>query len=139
MALLLDTNVLSELRRPRPEPKVLEFIAEQDIEQLYVSVVTLAELRFGIELIVEPARRQALADWLAHTVRPMFEDRTLALTEDILLRWRVLIEAGRKLGHTFSQPDVLIAATAAHHGLRVVSRDSSGFLKAGVAVINPWD
>lgn len=136
---LLDTNVLSELRRPKPEPKVVTFVAAQPLDSLHVSTVTLAELRFGIELLSDAARRSELNDWLAHKVRPMFEQRVLQVTEDVMFKWRLLVEEGRKVGHTFSQPDLIIAATAQHHGLTVVSRDTADFAKARVAVFNPWN
>ncbi len=139
MALLLDTNILSELRRPKPEPKVVAFVAGQALEQLYISVVTLAELRFGIELVEEPTRRAVLNDWLTVKVRPMFDQRVLPVTEDIMLQWRLLVEEGRKVGHTFSQPDLIIAATAIHYGFAVVTRDRSDYDKARVQVLNPWD
>ena len=135
---LLDTNILSEIRRPRPEPKVLAFIAAQPLELLYVSTVTLAEIRFGIELLPEVERRSALNDWLVRKVRPMFEQRVLSITEDIMFKWRLLVEQGRKAGHTFSQPDPILAATAQHHGLTIVSRDTGDYLKVRVAVFNPW-
>jgi predicted nucleic acid-binding protein len=135
---LLDTNILSELRRPRPEPKVIAFIAAQPLDLLYVSTVTFAEIRFGIERVTDAARRAELNDWLAHKVRPMFEQRALAITEDIMLKWRLLVEDGRKAGHTFSQPDLLIAATALHHGLTVVSRDVGEYQIARAPVLNPW-
>jgi hypothetical protein len=139
MAWLLDTNVLSELRRPKPDARVVAFVAGRPLHQLYVSVVTLAEIRFGIERVGEPARRPELNDWLTHKIRPMFGDRVLPITEDIMLRWRLLVEEGRKVGHTFSQPDLIIAATALHHRLTVVTRDRSEYDKAHVPVINPWD
>jgi predicted nucleic acid-binding protein len=135
---LLDTNILSELRRPRPERKVVAFVAAQPLERLYVSAATFAELRFGIELVTDTGRRAALNDWLAHKVRPMFEQRVLAITEHIMFKWRLLVEEGRKAGHTFSQPDLIIAATALHHGLTVVSRDVSQYKKAHASVLNPW-
>jgi predicted nucleic acid-binding protein len=78
---LLDANILSELRRPRPERKVLAFIAAQT--SLCIAV-TFAEIRFGIELLADAGRRAELNDWLAHKVRPMFEQRVLAITEDII-------------------------------------------------------
>jgi predicted nucleic acid-binding protein len=118
---LLDTNILSELRRPKPERKVLAFIAAQPLELLYVSSATFAEIRFGIELIADANRRAELNDWLAHKVRPMFERRVLVVTEDIMFTWRLVVEDGRKVGHAFSQPDLIIAATVRHHGLTVVS------------------
>jgi predicted nucleic acid-binding protein len=97
MAWLLDTNILSELRRLKPEPRVLAFVAAHPLDEL------------------------------------------LPITEDIMLRWRLVVEEGRKVGHTFSQPDLIIAATALHHGLTMVTRDRRDFDRAGVAVVNPWD
>jgi len=135
---LLDTNVLSELRRPKPERKVLAFVAAQPLDLLYVSAVTLAEIRFGIELVADATRRGELNDWLAHKVRPMFEQRALVVSEDVMFKWRLLVEDGRKVGHTFSQPDLIIAATALHHGLTVVTRDVSDYQKARAPVLNPW-
>jgi predicted nucleic acid-binding protein len=135
---LLDTNVLSELRRPKPEAKVVAFVTSQALDRLYISAVTLAEIRFGIELIADVGRRAELHDWLTHTVRPMFDQRVLPVSEDVMFKWRLMVEEGRKAGHTFSQPDLIIAATAACHGLTVVSRDTSEFEHARVAVLNPW-
>lgn len=135
---LLDTNIISELRRPKPEPKVTEFIRAQPLEGLFVSIVTFAEIRFGIELLPDATRRSDLNDWLAHKVRPMFEQRVLAISEDVMFKWRLLVEDGRKAGHTFSQPDLIIAATAQHHGLTVVSRDTKEYVAARVDVFNPW-
>ena len=135
---LLDTNILSELRRSRPEAKVLSFVGAQPLERLFVSSVTFAEIRFGIELLGEPQRRAELTDWLTHKLRPMFEQRVLAVSEDVMFKWRLLVEEGRKSGHTFSQPDLIIAATALHHGLTVVSRDITDYARAGVPVFNPW-
>ena len=135
---LLDTNIISELRRPKPEPKVAEFIRSQPLEGLFVSIVTFAEIRFGIELLPDATRRSDLNDWLAHKVRPMFEQRVLAISEDVMFKWRLLVEDGRKSGHTFSQPDLIIAATAQHHGLTVVSRDAKEYVAVRVDVFSPW-
>jgi toxin FitB len=135
---LLDTNILSELRRSRPERKVLAFIAARPLEQLYVSAVTFAEIRFGIECVGDAGKRAELNDWLAHKVRPMFEERCLPVTEDIMFKWRLMVEEGRKAGHTYSQPDLVIAATALRHGLTLVSRDTSDYERARAPVVNPW-
>lgn len=135
---LLDTNVLSELRRPRPETKVVAFVEAQPLESLHISVVTLAEIRFGIELLANPGRRAELTEWLTHKVRPMFLQRVLPVTEDIMLKWRLLVEDGRKSGHTFSQPDLIIAATTLEHGLTLVSRDTKEYARAHVPVFDPW-
>ncbi len=136
---LLDTNVLSETRRPRPSPNVLAFLASKPTDVLFVSEVTFAEIRFGIEVIADATRRRELADWLEHKVRQSFEQRVLPVTEDIMFRWRLLVEEGRKIRHTFSQPDLIIGATALEHGLTLVTRDVSDFEKARVPVVNPWD
>ncbi len=135
---LLDTNVLSELRRPKPNPNVLGFVTAKPLDLLFVSIVTFAEIRFGIEQIADATRRAELNDWLTHKVRPMFENRALPVSEDVMFKWRLLVEDGRKAGHTYSQPDLIIAATGLHHGLTVVTRDTRDFAKAGVRVVNPW-
>lgn len=135
---LLDTNILSELRRPRPQAKVVGFVSSQPLDRLYVSSVTLAEIRFGIELVGGANRRAELYDWLTNKVRPMFDQRVLPVSEDVMFKWRLLVEDGRKSGHTFSQPDLIIAATALLHGLTVVTRDALDYEKAGVPIFNPW-
>ena len=135
---LIDTNVISELRKPRPEKRVVSFVSEQSLDTLFISTVTFAEIRFGIEKLNDPARRAQIAAWLENEMRHLFEDRVLPLSEDVLLEWRLIIEEGRKKGYTFSHPDVLIAATAVHHGLTVVSRNTREFAAAGARVFNPW-
>jgi toxin FitB len=135
---LLDTNVISELRKPRPNARVRAFVAAQALEELFVSSVTLAEIRFGIETVRDPIRRAELNDWLTHKVRPMFEQRVLEVSKEVMFKWRLLVEDGRKTGHTFSQPDLFIAATALHHGLTVVTRDVNDFELARVPLLNPW-
>jgi predicted nucleic acid-binding protein len=135
---LLDTNILSALRRPKPERKVIAFVAAQPLDRLFISSVTLAEIRFGIELVPDANVRRELNDWLAHKIRPMFEQRVLQVTEDIMFKWRLLVEEGRKAGHTYSQPDLIIAATGLHHGLVIVSRDVVDYEKTRVPLFNPW-
>jgi predicted nucleic acid-binding protein len=114
------------------------FVASQPLGHLFVSTVTFAEIRFGIECVADASRRAELQDWLTHRVRPMFEQRALPVSEDIMFKWRLLVEEGRKARHTFSQPDLIIAATALDRGLTVVSRDVSDFRNARVPVFNPW-
>lgn len=110
----------------------------QPLESLFVSSVVFAEIRFGIELVSDPARRAALNEWLGNRIRPLFEGRVLQISEDVMLKWRLLVEDGRKAGHTFSQPDLIIAATALHYGLTVVTRDTADYVRAGAPVFNPW-
>jgi len=135
---LLDTNILAELRRPRPEPRVLSFIAEQPLETLHISTVTLAEIRFGIEKLDDPGKRSSLTEWLTHRVRPMFDGRVLPVSEDVMLKWRLLMAEGRKIGHTFPQPDLIIAATGLCHGLTIVTRDIDDYTRTGADLLNPW-
>ena len=135
---LLDTNVISELRRARPNLRVLAFVAAQALEDLFVSTVTFAEIRYGIEALDDPIRRAELHDWLTHKVRPMFDQRVLEVSENVMFRWRLLVEQGRSAGHTFSQPDLIIAATALERGLVVVTRDTGDYKRARVPLLNPW-
>jgi predicted nucleic acid-binding protein len=135
---LIDTNVLSELRRPKPDSGVVSFVSEQPLDTLYVSVVTFAEIRYGIELLPHADKRMELNDWLEHKLRPMFAGRVLAIDEEVMLKWRLLVAEGRRRGHTFSAADLLIAATALRHGLTIVSRDTSEYEIANAPVRNPW-
>jgi len=137
-AYLLDTNVVSELRRPRPSPRVIAFLEGTPLKALFLSEVVIAEIRFGIETIVDMSRRAQLTAWLEGTIRPMYTGRILRLTEDTLLRWRVLLEFCRKRGHVVAEPDLMLAAIAAVNGLTVVTRDTAPFRKLGLDVVNPW-
>lgn len=111
---LLDTNVLSELRRPKPDLAVVRFIGRLPLETLDISSVTFAEIRFGTESIALTSRRIELTEWPTNRVRPMFEERVLPVSEDVMFKWRLLVERGRKAWSTFSQLDLIIAATALH-------------------------
>ena len=135
---LVDTNVLSEIERPRPSPKVLGFVRQTPLNVLFLSDVVVAEIRYGIEAAATSLRRDRLASLLRDVIRPMFVGRILPVTEDILVRWRWMVEAGRREGYTFEQSDALLAATAAHYGMTVMTRDIEPLERAGVAVINPW-
>lgn len=135
---LLDTNIISELRKPNCRPIVKQWSDSQPPQSFYLSTVTLAEIRFGIERTPDPAFRQELTQWLNQTLRPWFSDRILEVDEDVILTWRQMVETGRKQGYTYSQPDLFIAATAAMHTLCVVTRNIADFQKSGVTVFNPF-
>ena len=135
---LLDTNVLSELERPRPTPSVVAFVRQRPLNSLFTSEIVIAEIRFGIERATSSRRREELSRWLRNVIRPMFAGRVLSLTEDILLQWRLMADVSRRSGYTYPEPDFLLAATAFHHNLTVLSRDIEPFQRAGVAVVNPW-
>jgi toxin FitB len=133
---LLDTNILSELRRPKPNTKVVSFITQQHNELLFISVIAFAEIRFGIENVTDSKKRQELTFWLNSQLRPFFGNRVLAIDEEVMLRWRVLLESGRKIGRTYSQPDLIIAAAALAHDLTLVTRNTKDFETTGVKLLN---
>jgi predicted nucleic acid-binding protein len=136
---LVDTNVLSELRKPRCNPGVRRWVAAQPIATLFVSCVSLAELRFGIEkLDLGNGFRAELDAWLTQEIRPWMAGRVLDIDETIVLRWRWLVDAARAKRFTPTQPDLFIAATALQHNLGIVTRNVADFEAAGVAVMNPW-
>jgi hypothetical protein len=135
---LLDTNVVSAFRRAKQDERAVSFVAAQPMASLYLSVVSLAELRYGIERLEDLTKREDLKAWLNTRVRPMFDGRILPVSEDVMATWRVLVERGRRINHTFSQPDLIIAATALHHGLTIMTRDTHDFARTGVAYVNPW-
>jgi predicted nucleic acid-binding protein len=135
---LLDTNVISELHKARPNSKVLDFIGIQPGAILFVTEVTLAEIRYGIEQLGDAPRRADLHQWLERNLRPLFAGRVLAITEEVIVRWKTMIVEGRKRGRTFSQPDLFIAAIAVLEDLVVVSRDITEFVEAVVPAFDPW-
>jgi hypothetical protein len=135
---LLDTNVVSELRKPRPNSAVAEFVAAQPGEVLFTSEVTFGEIRFGIEQLEDAGRRTDINMWLNRTLRPLFFGRVFAITEDVIVRWKTMAVEGQKRRHTFGQPDLFIAAIAALEDLVVVTRDTGEFVTAGVPVFDPW-
>lgn len=135
---LLDTNVLSELRKPLPQTSVVDFVAAQKLESLFVSSVAFAEIRFGIEMVPDPSKRNELKDWLEQKLRPMFAERILPVNEDVIFRWRLLVEQGRKAGDTYSQPDLFLAATSLQYGSTLVTRNVVDFAGTGAKLFNPW-
>jgi hypothetical protein len=136
---LLDTNVISELRKANCDAQVKAWADSQPPTSLYLSRVTIAEIRYGIERSPTADRsRRRWEAWLTNELRPWFADRLLAVDEDVFVVWRRLIEKGKAVRHTFPQPDLFIAATAVLHDLCVVTRNSADFLRTGVSVLNPW-
>lgn len=136
---LLDTNIVSELRKPSCNANVKEWSDNQLPQSFYINTVTLAEIRFGIERLQDgDALKQELTEWLDSTLRPWFAERVLPVDEDVIVLWRQLVDAGRKQGYTFSQPDLFIAATALIHDLCVVTRNIADFEKAGVQIFDPF-
>ena len=135
---LLDTNVVSELRKKRPDTQVKAWSDAQVADSLFLSSITLAEIRYGIERQSDPKLRNELASWLDHRLRPWFAGRILPVNEDVILEWRRMAARGRESSITFSQPDLFIAATASVHSLVVCTRNEGDFRNTGVPVFNPW-
>jgi predicted nucleic acid-binding protein len=132
---LIDTNVLSELRRKAPDARVLQWFAQRPAGTLYLSVLTLGEIRKGIESLADPTRRLALLDWLETELPAFFMGRILPVDAPVADRWgRLVAQAGRPLPAI----DSLLAATAAQHGLTLVTRNVRDVAPLGVALINPW-
>jgi predicted nucleic acid-binding protein len=135
---LLDTNIPSELMRPRPEPKVEAWLAAQDITALFLSVVSIGELESGFATITDAGRRTRLEASLHGHLARLFQGRVLPVTQAIAARWGRLDGMRQSIGRPLSAPDGMIAATALEHGLTVVTRNTKDFDALGVALINPW-
>ena len=136
---LVDTNVLSELRKGiRCSPKVKAWVEAQQPQLLFLSRITMAEIRYGIEHTGDELFRHELTQWVDGHLLRWFAGRLLEVDEAVIVEWRRMVEKGRKENHTFSQPDLFIAATARVHGLGVATRNVEAFDGAGVAVLNPW-
>jgi toxin FitB len=135
LSYLIDTNVLSELRRREPDAGVVEWFAARPATTLYLSVLTLGELRKGVEAMPAGERRLRLLDWLEVDLPAFFSGRILIVDLPVADRWgRLQAEAGRPLPAI----DSLLAATALQHGLHLVTRNSRDFAYPGLDVLNPW-
>lgn len=135
MSYLLDTNVLSELARPRPDARVVRWFRGVPDESLHVSVLTLGEIRAGIERLPAGAKRERLRVWLEIELRGWFEERLLDVDGSIADRSGRLVGESRR---PIPAVDALLAATALRHGLRLVTRNVAGFAIDGLEVIDPW-
>ena len=135
---LLDTNVISELVKPRPEPNVTAWIEGTDESLLYLSVLTLGEIRRGVSGLPQSRRRATLEAWLDKDLRERFEERILAIDQEVADRWGFLTASARNNGIVLPVIDGLLAATALEHNLTLVTRDIGQIPSMGVAVFNPW-
>lgn len=136
--ILLDTNVISEPLRPTPEVRVIEWIDAQPLETLFLSAVTVAELRAGVALLPSGKRRTGLQENLEKRVLPLFAGRVLPLDLACTPVYAGLMAKARTAGLAIATADGYIAAIAAANGFAVATRDTAPFEAAGVAVINPW-
>jgi predicted nucleic acid-binding protein len=135
---LLDTNVISEFnRRGAPDPLVKQWLEAADTDSLYISVLTLGEIRFGVELLPRSKRRTQLEQWLDRDVPEWFEGRILPVDQSISQRWGLLRAQAQMKGRPLSVIDALLAATALQHNLTIVSRNVGDFSVVGLVVVNP--
>ncbi|MCP3441815.1 PIN domain-containing protein [Bradyrhizobium sp. CCGUVB14] len=139
MNLLLDTNVLSEVQRPAPSPKVLAWLDTVDEDRAFISVASIAELRRGVALLDDGRRRVALTAWLSHDLPARFAERILPIDHSVAERWGYLMAQSRRSGIALSVMDGFFAATALAHNLTLVTRNVKDFATFGVPLHNPWD
>jgi predicted nucleic acid-binding protein len=135
---LLDTNVISGLIKPKPEASVVKWVDSTDENLLFLSVLTLGEIRKGIAGLAQRARRGALESWLETSLRPRFAGRILSVDQAVGDRWGVITAAAAAAGTPVPVIDGLLAATALHHHLTLVTRNAADVVRTGALVLNPF-
>lgn len=138
MRLLLDTNVLSEVTKPTPDPRVLEWLDQLDEDRTFISVVSIAEIRRGVALMDEGRKREAPAEWLVQDLPQRFEQRVLHIDEPIALTWGDLMALAKRRGRGLSSIDGLIAATATAKQLTLATRNTKDFEDFGIDLFDLW-
>jgi toxin FitB len=136
---LLDTNCISELVRSKPEPRVLEWMEAVDESLLYLSVLTLGEIRKGIAGLPQSRRRTHLETWLDLELLSRFSGRILPVDPSVADRWGLLAAEAKRRGKSLSAIDGLLAATALQHNLTIVSRNVADFSNTPAQMLNPWE
>ena len=138
MSFLLDTNVVSEWVKPRPEPRVAAWLAEADEDQVFLSVVTIGEIRHGIERLAAGRRRERLDEWLREELPQRFEGRVLPIDAAIANAWGTIVARRGRTGRPIGAMDALVAATAEVHALTLVTRNAADFTASVATVFDPW-
>jgi predicted nucleic acid-binding protein len=138
VSFLLDTNVVSEWVKQRPDPGVVAWLAEVDEDRVFLSVVTLAELRHGVDRLADGNRRRRLDVWLRDEIPLRFEGRLLPVDQAVAESWGQLVAQRETAGRRIAVMDAFIAATANVHGLKLVTRNESDFRSAVNEIVNPW-
>jgi predicted nucleic acid-binding protein len=138
MSFLLDTNVVSEWVKPSPDKGVVAWLAGADEDRLFISVVTLAELRYGIARMADGTRRRRLDLWLRQELPLRFEGRVLPIDDTVADGWGEVVAHCESVGRPIGAIDAFIAATIRVHGLTLVTRNTSDFEPIVRAVVNPW-
>jgi toxin FitB len=136
---LLDTNCISEIVRLKPEPRVMDWMEAVDEALLYLSVLTLGEIRKGLAGLRQSKRRTRLETWLEVELQARFSGRILPIDGAVADRWGLLAADAKRKGKALSSIDGLLAATALHRNLTIVSRNIRDFTNTQVPLLNPWD
>lgn len=139
MSFLLDTNVISEGAKPRPDPAVMDWLASVDEEQLFLSIISLAELRHGVERLGAGRRKSALDLWLSEELPARFDRRLLVVDLTTADRWGRIVARADAAGRPIGAMDAFLAAVAEQHQLTLVTRNTSDFEEVGVRLFNPWN
>ena len=139
MTYLLDTNVISELVAPQPNVNVVRWIESIAPESVFLSVITVGELRRGIEKLRDSRRKSKLSDWLSADLMVRFADHLLPIDVKVALTWGEVVASAEKQGKPIPAIDSLIAATAVSGGLTLVTRNVQDFRATGVSLLNPWE
>jgi tRNA(fMet)-specific endonuclease VapC len=139
MTFLLDTCVISELVAKRPNLHVVHWVDSIDEGKLYLSAITIGEIKRGTEKLAESSRKSALAEWLEGDLLIRFTDRILPIDTPVMLIWGQLTADLEKQGRRMPAIDSLVAATCLHGRLDLVTRNESDFAHSGVTVVNPWE
>lgn len=138
MSFLLDTNAVSEAMKPQPNPGVVAWMNTVDEDLVYISVVTLTELRYGIERLAAGSRRKRLEEWLQRELPLRFDRRILPIDETIADTAGRMVARSEAAGRPMEAMDAFIAATAAFYGLTLVTRNQSDFKVVLKTTLNPW-
>ena len=137
--ILLDTNVISEPQRQKPDARVIDWLDAQSLETLYLSTITVAELRAGIALMPLGKRRDSLHENLEKSLLPMFANRVLSFDMACSKAYAELLAKSRANGLALETADAFIAAVGLANGFTIATRDTNPFKTAGLNVIDPWD
>jgi predicted nucleic acid-binding protein len=138
MRLLLDTNVLLEVTKPRPDEGVLKWLHGLDEDRTFISIISIAEIRRGIALMDSGRKRDALGEWLTHDLSQRFEKRTIPVEGPVALAWGDLMALAKRSGRGLASMDGLIAATAVAHQLTLATRNTKDFEGFAIDIIDPW-
>jgi toxin FitB len=138
VSFLLDTNVISEWAKPQWDEHVVAWLADEDEDRIYLSVVSFAEIRYGIERLPAGKRREHLAAWLIDDLPSRFEGRILDVDQRVAEAWGVMTARGQRAGANVTAMDAFFAATADVHGLTLVTRNVRDFAQLGIRLLNPW-